>query len=326
MSLRSINLNLIPILRAVLRYQSVSRAAASINLSQPTVSQALAQLRIILSDPLLVRTGQKLELTPHARELIKPVDDACEALESVLKAATFEPQNAKRIFTIAAPDHITALVAPGLLKILREVAPGVTPHFIAYSDDVGQRHRLGEVDLAVMPRLVVNLFGHADLRIVHFYTEEFVHAVGATHKLALLPQVTDADIAKYAQAIFTPPVPIPDGLGDAYGMITPSQPSGEPVAPITGRFEHLSALPAIAAGGDVVVTLPRRQALQWQGSLGLRIIGNPLPPIEICLTWSPLLDADLAHRWFRNIVRSTISDYVSDQVQQPSKRNEAAVS
>jgi DNA-binding transcriptional LysR family regulator len=308
MSLRSVNLNLIPILRALLRFQNVSHAAASVSLSQPTVSQALAQLRDILGDQLLVRAGQKLELTPYARDLIGPVEAACEALEAVLQAPSFEPAQAQRVFTIAAPDHITVLVAPPLIKLLRRTAPGITPHFIAFSNDVGERHRRGEVDLVVMPRPVVDLFGHAELRIAHFYNEEFVHAVSATHPLALLPFADDSEIMLYPQAIFTPPVPIPEGLGQAYGMLAAPQNRGEKKPLIAGRFEHLSALPSLAAEGDLVVTIPRRQALQWQGALGLRIIGKPLPPIEICITWSPLLEADLAHRWFRNIFREIISD------------------
>jgi DNA-binding transcriptional LysR family regulator len=71
-------------------------------------------LRNILGAPLLVRTGQKLELTPYARYLIGPVETACEALEAVLQAPGFEPAKAQRVFTIAAPDHIAALVAPRL--------------------------------------------------------------------------------------------------------------------------------------------------------------------------------------------------------------------
>jgi DNA-binding transcriptional LysR family regulator len=314
MSLRSINLNLIPILRALLQNQSVSRAAVALNLSQPTVSQALAQLREILIDPLLVRTGQRLELTPHARELIGPVEAACEALEAVLKAQSFDARQTRRVFTIAAPDHITALVAPPLLSILSLTAPNVTPHFIAFSKDVGQRHRRGEVDLAVMPRLVVDVFGHTALRIVHFYDEEFVHAVNAAHELATLEFAEECDIQAYPRAIFTPPVPIPEGLGDAYGMLGSVSAKGNEKPLIAGRFEHLTALPSIAAASDVVVTLPRRQAQQWQGVLGLRIIGRPLPPIEICLTWSARLDADLAHKWFRNLFRTIISDDLSGSV------------
>ncbi len=308
MSLRSVNLNLIPILRALLRHQSVSRAAASISLSQPTVSQALAQLREILSDPLLVRTGQKLELTAYARDLIGPVEAACEALEAVMQAPRFEAAHARRVFTIAAPDHITALVAPSLIRRLRGEAPGITPHFIAFSNDVGHRHRLGEVDLVVMPRLVVDLFGYSELRIVHFYNEAFVHAVSAAHPLASLPFADDSEIGLYPQAIFTPPVPIPEAIGHAYGMLAAPQNRHAKKPVIVGRFEHLSALPSMAADGDLVVTMPHRQALQWQAALGLRIIGRPLPPIEICITWSPLLDADLAHRWFRNVFRSIIAD------------------
>jgi len=84
--------------------------------------------------------------------------------------------------------------------------------------------------------------------------------------LALLPFADDCEISRYPQAIFTPPVAIPEGLGHAYGMLAapPNNDGKKPL--IAGRFEHLSALPSMAAEGDLVVTIPRRQALQWQAA------------------------------------------------------------
>jgi DNA-binding transcriptional LysR family regulator len=60
-------------------------------------------LRNILGDPLLVRTGQKLEITPYARYLIGPVEAACEALEAVLQAPGFEPAQAQRFLRLRRP-------------------------------------------------------------------------------------------------------------------------------------------------------------------------------------------------------------------------------
>ncbi len=55
MKLERVDLNLLPVLDAVLRSQSVSKAAALVGLSKPAASHALARVRAQLGDPILVR-------------------------------------------------------------------------------------------------------------------------------------------------------------------------------------------------------------------------------------------------------------------------------
>lgn len=69
MNLNSLDLNLLVALDALLREASVSRAAMRIGLSQPAASHALQRLREVIGDPLLVRTGARMELTPRAQAL-----------------------------------------------------------------------------------------------------------------------------------------------------------------------------------------------------------------------------------------------------------------
>src|SRR6185295_16428455 len=63
-NLSAIDLNLLVILRALLNERHVTRAAQRIGLSQSATSHALARLRELLGDPLLVRSGRALTLTP----------------------------------------------------------------------------------------------------------------------------------------------------------------------------------------------------------------------------------------------------------------------
>jgi DNA-binding transcriptional LysR family regulator len=301
MTLRAVNLNLIPVLQALLRHQNVSRAAAVLNISQPTVSAALTQLREVFADPLLIRIGRKMELTPRARDLIKPVEDACEALDNMLKTTRFDPALASRVFTIATSDHMPGLLGPLLTQALHRLAPGINLHFAGFSTDASQRHRLGEIDFVVMPRVVTDMAGFQELRIRHLCTEEFVHVVNPAHPLANQAVVTDADIAAHPRALFALTLPIPEGAGAAYGMVPASQGGS-----IT-RFEQINALPLMATLGNMVATIPRRLAAQWQGFSALKIISTALPPIDICLSWSPLLEADPAHRWLRNVMVDVVA-------------------
>jgi DNA-binding transcriptional LysR family regulator len=67
MNLAALDLNLLVALDALLLEASVSRAAMRIGLSQPAASHALQRLRDLLGDPLLVRTGARMELTPRRK-------------------------------------------------------------------------------------------------------------------------------------------------------------------------------------------------------------------------------------------------------------------
>jgi len=76
MNLNSLDLNLLVALDALLREASVSRAAMRIGLSQPATSHALQRLRDLIGDPLLVRSGARMELTPRAQALRSPLAQA----------------------------------------------------------------------------------------------------------------------------------------------------------------------------------------------------------------------------------------------------------
>jgi len=72
MNFSSLDLNLLVALDALLLEANVSRAAMRIGLSQPAASHALQRLREVLGDPLLVRVGARMELTPRAQALRGP--------------------------------------------------------------------------------------------------------------------------------------------------------------------------------------------------------------------------------------------------------------
>jgi LysR family nod box-dependent transcriptional activator len=65
--LSGIDLNLLVAFDALMTERSVTRAASRIGLSQPGMSNALARLRKLTGDPLLVREGPALVPTPARR-------------------------------------------------------------------------------------------------------------------------------------------------------------------------------------------------------------------------------------------------------------------
>ena len=69
MELAGVDLNLLVAFDALMDERSVTRAATRLSLSQPGMSNALARLRKLFGDPLLVREGLALVPTPRAEAL-----------------------------------------------------------------------------------------------------------------------------------------------------------------------------------------------------------------------------------------------------------------
>ena len=124
-------------LDALLAERSVSRAGARVGLSQPAVSNALAQLRAHFEDPLLVRKAGGMAPTERALALAGPLRAALLALEQGLEpSAAFDPAAAARDFTIMTNDFVAFAMLPRLLARLQHEAPGVRLQVRAWQEHV----------------------------------------------------------------------------------------------------------------------------------------------------------------------------------------------
>jgi DNA-binding transcriptional LysR family regulator len=125
MNLALLDLNLLVALDALLAEAHVSRAGTRIGLSQPAASHALRRLRELLEDPLLVRAGSRMELTPRAQALRGPLAQALDQVRGLFVAEAFDPRTSTRRFAVMMPDHVVDLVAPPLLARIATQAPNV---------------------------------------------------------------------------------------------------------------------------------------------------------------------------------------------------------
>src|ERR1700759_3624316 len=100
MNLKSLDLNLLVALDALLRETNVSRAAMRIGLSQPAASHALQRLRDMIGDPLLVRTGARMELTPRAQSLRGPLAQTLDQVRGFFAREDFDARRSERHFRL----------------------------------------------------------------------------------------------------------------------------------------------------------------------------------------------------------------------------------
>ena len=126
MNLNSLDLNLLVALDALLREASVSRAAMRIGLSQPAASHALARLRDLIGDPLLVRSGARMELTLRAQAMRAPLAQALDQVRGLFIPDDFDAGSSERQFRLMMPDLAVELLMPPLMEKVTQIAPNVT--------------------------------------------------------------------------------------------------------------------------------------------------------------------------------------------------------
>lgn len=157
MNLRSIDLNLLVILDALLDEAHVSRAAQRVHLSQPAVSSALQRCRDLFRDPLLERSGGGrgrggvMYRTAKAEALRAPLKSILSGVTELVDPPPMQLQDLVQVVRITTVDDPIAILAAPLTSDLRASAPGIT---IAFQPWHGQSDSLrqlisGDTDLAI---------------------------------------------------------------------------------------------------------------------------------------------------------------------------------
>ncbi|WP_207538817.1 LysR family transcriptional regulator [Sabulicella rubraurantiaca] len=124
MRLRSVDLNLLVALNALLEERHVSRAALRVGLSQPAMSNALARLRATFGDDLLVRTPRGMEPTTRGLELADQVRQVLRQVERVLTPDSgFNPSRCEHRFVLRMSDLLSLLFLPAIARALLHEAP-----------------------------------------------------------------------------------------------------------------------------------------------------------------------------------------------------------
>ncbi len=151
MNITKKDVNLLWVFQVLYEEQSVSRAAARLNISQPALSHKLNKLRSEFKDDLFVRAARGLSVTPKAREIAPEVQALTQSLNqfySHLSDDDFLNQEDKVV--IYSTDYLESQLLPKLIPQLQAHAPKVQ---IVTQNTQGQlpRHALasGQADIAI---------------------------------------------------------------------------------------------------------------------------------------------------------------------------------
>src|SRR5258708_25837493 len=152
--LRTVDLNLLHALHALLEERHVTRAAKRCFLSQPAISRALERLRETLGDPLLVRTGRAYERTVRGERVLREVESIMGRLGAMVQGEEFSPARSQERFRVAMTDHGTTILLPVLLQRVRKAAPHARLEVSAWNTKAYEDVVAGRIDLALSAEAV----------------------------------------------------------------------------------------------------------------------------------------------------------------------------
>ncbi len=287
-------------LDALLQEGSVTRAAARLGMSTPAMSQALRRLRETLRDPLLVRAGRSMVLTPRAEGLKERVHTVvAEARGLMAPAAATQLHAIEGSFVVSASDYVVSLLGLSLDRLLREGTPLLQLRFLPNSVDDAAALRSGGLDLAV------GIYGELplELRQRQLLTDRFVCVVRDGH-----PTVKSRlSLETYLRLQHIQVAP----RGKAGGYVDDVLADLGHCRVVRRAVPYFVSALALAAQSDDVLTISERVARQLGPQLGLRICEVPfaLDPYALSLVWHPRFDSDVGHRFLRDaFVRAASAD------------------
>lgn len=291
-SLAALDLNLLVVLRALLVERHVTRAAARIGLSQSATSHALARLRELYDDPLLIRAGRTLTLTPRAAGLLPALERGLGELGATLTGEPeFDPRTARRTLNIGMADYLQALIMGPLLHQLAKRAPSIDLSIVVFPN-LRELLEAGRIDLAITVT-------SADLRgLSHevLFEEGFLCMVRRDHPRIKRRLTLKAYLAERHVAVAPGGTP-----GTAVDTVLAQRGLQRRVAL---RVTNFLIAPVVVSQTDFVNTMPARLARRLATTYPLRLLPPPveLPQFEYCMLWHPRLDQDKAQSWLRDLV------------------------
>lgn len=296
MNIKTVDLNLVIALGALLEERSVSRAAARIGRSQPATSAALARLREMFGDPLLVRDGRGYRLTPRAEGLRAPVARALAALADTFQnPERFDPADARMVIRIAASDYLAAVLMPPLIAALARLAPGIDLRVVAADRRTAVTLlREGRADLS----LAVTGEEAADVRSLPLFDEDFVMVTRPGHPYHQGPPTPERFVGH--------PGLLVSQAGDGTGIADESLAALGLTRRVAVTVAHFLLAPQLLVDSDLVLVIGRRVAEAAGERLDLRVdpLPFPIPPFTARMFWHSSTDAYPPLRWFRGLVAS----------------------
>ena len=294
------DLNLLVALDALLADGSVAGAARRLGLSASAMSRTLTRLREATGDPLLVRAGRRMVLTPHAEALRQRTQSAVHEARAVLRPSTTEADfsTLQRIFTIRANDGFVEALGAALIAAVTATAPHVCLRFAPKLEKTAAHLRDGSADLEIG---VLGEMG-PEVRVQALFRDRFVGVVRQGHPLAMEREVTAERYTAFGHVVAS-------RRGRTSGPVDEALAALGLQRTVVAVVPSFPAALAVARASDLIALVPasllgkQAESQAWSASATAHAFELPVKTGEITVSqmWHPRLEVDPVHRWLRQL-------------------------
>ncbi|MCC8380011.1 LysR family transcriptional regulator [Xenorhabdus sp. PB30.3] len=297
--LRNIDLNLLVTLHVLLAEKHITRTANRLHKSQPAISHALANLRNLFDDPLLIRRAGKLELTTRAQELLIPLREILGQVSTLIEPPLFDPTQANRTFRLSMSDYGARILLPSLIRTCHSIAPKVKFNINQASREAMLLDIVdSEIDLAlgVFPQKIPeNVCSHT------LFTESFSCLADAS-------TIPDNGYLDKNSWLARPHVSVAmqAGIEDDIDRVLLKEGLHRE---ISVQLPHWGIANDIISGTNLILTVAHRSLINTKNDTNLRIFSPPfdIAPFNFKMIWHKRQEIDAAHCWLRQTIMN-ISD------------------
>ncbi len=300
---RTLDLNLLRVLDAVMAEGSLTRAAAALAMTQPAVSHALRRLRESLGQELFVRTAHGMRPTPQAEALWPQVRMALASLRQVLTPGDFDPQRDAVQLRLAMADATAALLAPGLVARIEQSGALVNLRLLPLTTrDPRRLLEDGDADMAVgfFPEVITDLLAQGQdsaLRHVRLYATRYVCVMRKGHPLAAEALTLDAFCAAHHLLV--------SFSGRPHGYVDKALTALGRQRRIVLTVNQFATAGRVVATSELLTVLPERFLLATGAQdLVVRELPLLLEPVHVEMLWHLRNDAAPEHQWLRQQVQA----------------------
>ncbi|MFN3724415.1 MAG: LysR family transcriptional regulator [Paracoccaceae bacterium] len=260
MNLRSLDLNLLVILDALLDEAHVSRAADRLNLSQPAASAALQRCRHLFRDELLERGRGTMRLTAKAETLRAPLKSLLAGIGDLVDPIEPSLADLRQTLRLSMADYPAILVTGPLQRALQASAPGIDLIIQPWHGAEAAASALiaGSTDIAIS----VFSSAHDDIHQQELLTEHYVLALRVGH-----PAIEGFDLDRWLAF----PHILVSGKGEARSPLDTELARIGRTRRIGLVLPSFGLVPPLLQGSDMIAMLPSRIVADRQGLISLPV-------------------------------------------------------
>lgn len=240
---------------------SITRAARSLGLSQPALTERLRALEREVGADLFVRTRRGVHLSEAGRALLPHAERAAGALEEGRRAVDRVQRGEVDRLALGSAPAVSTYALPGALRRFQLAHPGVHLSVrTGHSEEILELVLSEEVDVGIVREI-----RHPDVEVEPLYEDELVLVVDRAHPFTERGRIRIADLAREHLVTFD--------RASSYNELTQALFREAGVVPRgVIELDNVEAAKSCVARGLGVALLPRQAVREELAAKSLRAI------------------------------------------------------